>query len=187
MRNPRQVGDLRHRSVGSLAASWDLDELCAVLVERDHAALNRMTASIRHQLAELAGADLVSPLKDARAIFDDIGDRLRAHMAKEENILFPALAALAHARRDRLARPALPFPTVLHPIRVMETEHERVAELLTRLRAMAGTVVPPAGSERLWRRCVREVEALDGSMRAHMRFEDDVLFPRALELERLLP
>lgn len=245
MQNPRQVGDLQHRSIGSLAAGdvraaalfvhlgisladdesvtvgeacrrlgldsaevereltfldvpagavrapgaplWDLDEVCTLLVERHHARLTRACESIERRLADLAGSVSSSAIEEARAIFGEVRQHLRAHLAKEENILFPALAALARARRDGQARPALPFPTVLHPIRVMEIEHDRVTELLTRLRATAEAVVPPPGSEGDWRSCISELAAFDRSLRAHMRFEDDVLFPHALELERQLP
>ena len=187
MRNPRKDGELRQRSAGALAASWDLDELCALLVKRHHAQLNRLAASIRRQLLELAGADSGPSLQEARAIFDGIVDQWRAHLAKEENILFPALGALARARREHLGRPALPFPTVLHPIRVMEGEHDRVVQLLVRLGAVAEGMNPPAESRTRWRRCAGELAGFDAALRAHMRFEDDVLFPRALELERHLP
>lgn len=164
-----------------------LDDLCTLLVERHHAHLIGDSRAIRRQLAELAGEQPQSPVGQARAIFDDVADQLGAHLAKEENILFPALAALARARRDGTGRPALPFPTVLHPIRVMEAEHERVVEQLARLAELAGSLAPPGESVGEWRRTAAGLASFDRDLRAHMRFEDDLLFPRALELERQLP
>lgn len=174
-------------------AGWDhpdrpLDELCDAIVERHHTYLHGVVPLIRGWLATLAARESgkVPDLTETRAAFTELTDQILGHLAKEETILFPAIAAMAQADREGAPLPPLPFPTVLHPIRLMESEHARLEHSLARIRALThGFDVPPDASES-WRRCYRELERLDGALLAHLRAENDVLFPRALDLERRL-
>lgn len=169
---------------------WDrpdapLDELCDAIVERHHTYLHGVIPLLRGWLATLAAREpeQALTLAEARAAFGDLADSLAGHLAKEETILFPAMAALAHADREGAPRPPLPFPTVLHPIRVMESEHARLEHLLERLRTATSDFAVPADASAAVRRCLTELERLDREVRAHLRAENDLLFPRALELE----
>ena len=76
--------------------------------------------------------------------------------------------------------------TVLHPIRVLETEHARIEAAVERLLDLALEV--PEG-ERVtagWRRCLAELAELDHELQEHHRSETEILFPLALEIERRL-
>jgi regulator of cell morphogenesis and NO signaling len=172
---------------------WDhpdcpLDELCNAIVERHHTYIHGAIPLIGGWLSALVEREAGDrpALAGVRAAFTDLADQVRGHLAKEENILFPALAALAQADRDGASRPPLPFPTVLHPIRLMETEHARLEQGMTRVRAAANGFAPPEGASEPWRRCYRELARFDEELRAHLNAENHVLFPRALELERRL-
>ncbi|MEP7118679.1 MAG: hemerythrin domain-containing protein [Acidobacteriota bacterium] len=175
-------------------AGWDrqdapLDELCDAIIERHHTYLHGAVPLVRGWLGALASREAqdAPSLAEARAAFSDLANQLLGHLAKEEAILFPALAALAQADRDGAPRPPLPFPTLLHPIRLMESEHRRLELGLDRLRAAAnGFEVPPGGSE-AWRRCYAELARVDREVRAHVVAENDLLFPRALALEHRFP
>ena len=66
----------------------------------------------------------------------------------------------------------------MHPIRVMEIEHQRIAHELDALAAMDnGEAV---------RQCRSDLASFTRLLTAHARFENELLFARALELERLL-
>ncbi|HUU34469.1 MAG TPA: hemerythrin domain-containing protein [Vicinamibacterales bacterium] len=172
---------------------WDrpdapLDELCDAIIERHHTYLHGVIPLLRGWLGTLAAREpqLLPALAETRAAFGELADQLVGHLAKEETILFPALVALAQAAREGASRPPLPFPTVLHPIRMMESEHARLEQGLERLRAVAGDFALPADASDAARRCYVELGRLDREVRAHLLAENDVLFPRALELERRL-
>lgn len=166
-----------------------LDELCGIIVARHHSYLHRALPLIGEELARLTEPDAAPArlLADLRAAFADLAHQLQGHLAKEENVLFPALEALAMADREGGSRPALPFPTVLHPIRLMESEHARIEITMERLRQVTRAFVAPEGASEGWRRCLSELSRLDADLREHHRVENEVLFPRALELERRLP
>lgn len=166
-----------------------VDELCGLIVARHHAYVYRAIPYISRRLDTLAEREsaAVAVLADTRAAFADLAHQLLGHFAKEENVLFPALEAMAKADREGGYRPALPFPTVLHPIRLMETEHARIETAMDRLRQVTDGFVAPEGASDGWRQCLSAFARLDEDLRLHLRAENEVLFPRALELERRLP
>lgn len=111
---------------------------------------------------------------------------LERHCAHEEQILWPALALLAEAVRQGQPRPPLPFPTLLHPVRWMEGQHAQLREHLDGLRQQADARTPPRGTAEPWRRFRDGLAALDAAVADHSHFENEVLYPEALEVERRL-
>lgn len=106
--------------------------------------------------------------------FDDLVDTVAAlhgelvdHMAKEERILFPLLAAGRGADAEM-------------PIRVMTMEHESAARTLERLRSLTGDYTVPPDACRRWRALWEGLANLESELQMHIRLEDEVLFPRAL-------
>ena len=160
-----------------------IDTLCTSIVQRYHASHRQALARIGHQLARLEGSPYAQ-LAAIRAAFADVAAQINANLAKEENLLFPAIQSLANAERQLVPPPPLPFVTLLHPIRVMETDHARIEEALDRLCHAARAVGAPCSRLPEWQRCLTDLTALDADVRAHHVTENEVLFPRAMELER---
>src|SRR5262245_55190111 len=165
-----------------LVDSADIELVCDAIVNRYHLALREALPGIRNAICMNTTA--TSPELQARlAAFDDLAEERQCHLAKEEHLLFPALAALSMAERAGGHRPKLAFATVLRPIRLMETEHARIERALDDLRELARAVNE---SSPAWRRCMSDLMKLDTELREHHRAENEVLFPRALELEQRL-
>lgn len=164
-------------------AERPLDAMCADMA-RYHASLRESLPRIRHCLDTLSTGNAPPAVDLMRVAFTALADMLEAHLTKEENLLFPALSALSDAERTGRGRPPLPFATLLYPIRMMETEHLRIENALDILRNFAADSSEPASPE--WRMCLGELRQLDDELRVHDRFENEVLFPAALDLERRL-
>lgn len=163
-------------------AALPLDVACDRLLAGPHAAIHAAVPRIRARLATIAERTPGAATDAVRQAFTATADLLLAHLAKEENILFPALGALADAERAGRPRPPLAFPTVLHPIRLLETEHARLATALDDLEALAAR--HPDAAADAWRPVLEDLTALGQTLRLHARLESEVLFPRALELDR---
>jgi regulator of cell morphogenesis and NO signaling len=163
-----------------------VDALCDDIVARYHASLHRQLPRIRAELAALSTAESSLALRELQAAFADLSGQLAGHLAKEEHLLFPALAALAAAEQEPARRRPATFVTILHPIRLMEAEHVRIEAALDRLRERTLHMTGPERLLPAWPRCVAELAQLDQDLREHHRMEDEILFPRALELERRL-
>lgn len=163
-----------------------LDAMCDAIVERYHASLHETLPLIRHELDEIVSAGASPTLTVMRSAFTELTDQIESHLAKEENLLFPAIEALSSAKRAGGGRPAHPFSTVLHPIRLMEAEHLRIESALAQLRQCAREVGEPDTLVPAWGRCMIALRHLDEELHEQHRIENELLFPAALELERQL-
>jgi len=172
------------RASESAVESLPLDALCDRIVADTHARAHAAVPRIRGRLAALAAREPRSAAPELHQAFAALADHLLAHLAKEENILFPALTALAEADRAGRSRPPLAFPTVLHPIRVLESEHARLTAGLEAIGAIAGVARESAAYDEAWRVVLDDLVAFHADLVAHVTFEAEVLFPRALELDR---
>lgn len=163
--------------------SPSLDVMCADIVARFHAPLHRSLQQIRERLKALSTSDAPPAVDLMRAAFTAFASLVEAHLAKEENLLFPALYALSDAERYGKGRPPTPFATILYPIRLMEAEHMRIENALNQLKDFAGDAAAESAAPG-WHTCLNELRRLDVELRTHHRFENEVLFPAALDLER---
>ena len=166
--------------------AMDVEVLCEAIVDRYHASLQEQLPRIREELTSLSATAASPQLEMLRIAFTDVADQITAHLAKEEHLLFPAIAAMASAERAGDRRPPLAFATVLHPIRFMEAEHSRIEAALDHLRELARAVAEPDTLSPNWHRCMADLAKLDVELREHHRAENEILFPRALDLERRL-
>jgi regulator of cell morphogenesis and NO signaling len=107
-------------------------------------------------------------------------------MVKEEHILFPYIDALAAASRAGGRLPSSPFGTILNPIGMMEAEHRHAGDQLETLRRLTDAYTPPADGCTTYRLCYEELARFEADLHRHVHLENNVLFPRAVELEREL-
>jgi regulator of cell morphogenesis and NO signaling len=111
-----------------------------------------------------------------RALVAAVKADLEPHLRKEEQVLFPAIAAAAAGRRE------FPFGTVAQPIRVMLAEHDRAGDLLAGLRAATSGYAVPDDACASYRSLYQRLEALELDTHLHVHKENHTLFPAALAL-----
>lgn len=155
------------------------------IVARHHTYVRGALPSIQQHLAKILekhGArhpELV--LIDMR--FATLAQELSLHMVKEEQVLFPHIRALAEAVRTEGPLPPDMFGTVQNPIRMMEIEHQEAGDGLAAIRELSGNYLPPDDACGTFRLVYRELEAFERDLRRHVHLENNVLFPKAVELE----
>jgi regulator of cell morphogenesis and NO signaling len=129
----------------------------AVKVERVHGARHPELANVR-SLVGMLRADL------------------DPHLDKEERVLFPAIRALMTDGSREFA-----FGAVANPIRMMNVEHEQVAEIFEGLRRASDDYAIPADACASYRSLYERLPALELDTHVHIHKENHVLFPAALE------
>ncbi len=109
-------------------------------------------------------------------------DELNMHLLKEERVLFPYIQALAVATGPVSG----PFGTVLHPISMMNAEHEDAGEALETIHRLSNQLRAPEDACGSYRALYAALAAVELDLHQHIHLESNVLFPRALELEQIL-
>jgi regulator of cell morphogenesis and NO signaling len=122
-------------------------------------------------------------LRGVGGLFQQLCADLRPHMLKEEQILFPYILEMEKASLQNRPAPFPPFGTVKNPVRMMMMEHETVGDLLRELRALSSNyTVPPDGCIS-YQTLYQALEAFEKDLHQHIHLENNILFPRAIELE----
>lgn len=107
---------------------------------------------------------------------------LYEHMLKEEQILFPFVTELENAGTRNTPRAG--FGTVQNPIRMMMAEHDQAAEMLRRLRVVTSDYALPDGACMSFQALYFRLQELEADLHQHIHLENNVYFPRAIELEQ---
>jgi regulator of cell morphogenesis and NO signaling len=182
------LGALDPTSGGGAAApdvNWRPDALARHIVERHHGYVRAQTPVIAARLAKLVSVhgERHKELAAVAAHFAEVAAELQTHMIKEEQILFPYIAALAAAADGGSAPPPNPFGTVRNPIRMMEMEHQSAGGELATIRELTGDYTVPEDGCATYRVCYAELADFDRDLRRHIHLENNVLFPKAVQLE----
>ena len=122
-------------------------------------------------------------LRKLEVIFRGLEVELIGHMLKEEHILFPYIEALETAVADGETVPTPFFGTVRNPVRMMMQEHDDAGQALLRLREASSNYEVPADGCTSFRMLYQALEEFEKDLHQHIHLENNILFPRAAELE----
>jgi regulator of cell morphogenesis and NO signaling len=167
---------------------WPLDFLANYIVGNHHAYVRRAIETVgahTQKVASVHGERHPETVQIA-AHFAAVAEDMTQHMAKEERMLFPYIAGLAEASRTGEPPATAPFGTIANPIRMMEMEHQAAGDLMAAMRRLSGDFTPPEDACTTYRVTYKELEEFETDLHRHIHLENNVLFPKALELERAL-
>jgi len=141
------------------------------------------------RLVEMAGklaakrSDRAPELKHVEELLEKLRTEMFAHIQKEELVLFPFIAQM-----DQDAIVAYPpayacFRSVSHPIFMMEQEHESANHVVPELRSITQGFQPPDWACATHIALFAGLSDFEADLKQHVHLENDVLFPRAMQLE----
>jgi regulator of cell morphogenesis and NO signaling len=124
--------------------------------------------------------EVVPPLWRA---FSRLAEDIERNLNLEETVLFPAIARLEEAALRGGRPPKFAFGSIRNPVSMVEQEHNRVLEVLEEIRSLTGNYRFTAAPCEMFRVVYQSLQALEGDIRTHVYLENDILFPRAIQLE----
>ena len=177
----RALAELPSAEADDEALQWPVDRLVDHIVQTHHAyvrsAVPRIAGYLR-KVQEAHGARHPE-LAQIAAEFGTLGRDLLEHLFKEEYVLFPYVRKLAGEGSPLSS----PFGTVETPIRVMEREHESAGVHVGRIRRLTAGYTVPEDACTTHRVCFEELAHFERDLMRHIHLEENVLFPKAVELE----
>lgn len=161
------------------------ESLIAHIVSAHHAYVLRelpRLAALAQKVVARHGARLPE-LPLIETLLAELDGELRQHLAKEEQVLFPYLVELERAITNGVAKPHGCFGTVASPIAMMMREHDAAGEIVAEIRRLSHGFAPPADSCPTFRAFYDGLKEFELDLHQHIHLENNILFPRALELE----
>jgi len=163
-----------------------LNELMAHIVENHHGFVRRETPRIAGLLAKVfAKHGPTHPeIAQIENLFFSMSQELSTHMLKEEQVLFPHIERLEKAAQTGAPAPQAFFGSVTRPIANMAAEHDDAGAILAQLRELSNGYTAPAGACPTFVGLYSGLEDFERDLHRHVHLENNILFPRAIELER---
>ena len=123
-------------------------------------------------------------LRHIQTTFAALRQELTMHMMKEEMMLFPYIVRMEEAvLADEPVLPP-PFGTVRNPVAMMMREHDGAGEDLREIRAASNGYAAPADGCITYRTLYGALAEFEADLHQHIHLENNILFPRALNMER---
>jgi regulator of cell morphogenesis and NO signaling len=119
-------------------------------------------------------------------LFERLCADLKPHMFKEEQVLFPYILAMSRAASENQPLPFAPFGTVNNPVRMMMREHDTAGQILRELRAVTSDYEVPPDACISYQTLYQALENFEKDLHQHIHLENNLLFPKALDLENAL-
>jgi regulator of cell morphogenesis and NO signaling len=170
------------------ATEWtnqSLRALIAHIIQKHHSYVRQETPRIEMLLSKVVAkhGPTHPELLEINQLFSAIGRELSTHLLKEEQVLFPYIENLEDARLSGDPAPAAFFATVKRPVAMMVAEHEDAGALLSRMRELSSGFTTPAGACPTFLAAYRGLEEFERDLHQHIHLENNILFPRAIEME----
>jgi len=119
-----------------------------------------------------------------RASFRGLAQELTMHMMKEEMVLFPHIVRMEEAviQKEPILPP--PFGSVQNPVALMVHEHDSAGDALHAMREASGGYAAPSDACVSYQTLYRALADFEADLHQHIHLENNILFPRAIEMER---
>jgi regulator of cell morphogenesis and NO signaling len=163
-------------------ATLSLTELADHIEQTHHTYLHCELPRLERMTAKVAAVhgDKEPRLHQIKEIFLALSQDLSTHLMKEEQILFPMIRQLEASATV----PSFHCGTLANPIRRMEFEHDEAGVALVHLRHLTDDYTPPEWACNTYRALLDALANFERDMHQHIHKENNVLFPRAIELEQ---
>jgi regulator of cell morphogenesis and NO signaling len=169
-------------------SSWDCVSLANYIVETHHEYVNQAVPQIlplAQKVVEVHGAKYAE-LVIIQGLFQQLSNEMSLHMKKEELVLFPYIKKLSQAGSDGPGFDKSGLGWIKSPISVVETEHETAGIMVKRLSKLSNNYTPPDDACQTFRLLFDKLKAFEADMHLHVHLENDILHPKAIELEKAL-
>lgn len=186
-----QINDAKLKGSGAVELDFDsfeVDFLADYIYNVHHKYLyeklpeiNEMVAKVYHKHNEK-----YAHLKELHELYTELEADLVGHLPKEEQVLFPYAKTLLW-NRSANTTPSRPFfDTITNPLSVMNAEHDRVGEIIHRLRVITNDYTPPDDACNSHLVMLDMLKELDANLIQHIHLENNILFPKIVGLEQFI-
>ena len=168
--------------------SWPLDLLADYIEKTHHRYVEEKSIILLQFLDKLCKVhgDRHPELLDINELFTASTHDLGAHLKKEELVLFPFVRRMVELQRTGAPLGEVHFGTVENPVAMMMHEHDVEGERFRKIAEITNDYTVPADGCRTYQVTYQMLEDFENDLHKHIHLENNILFPKAIELEQML-
>lgn len=170
-------------------ADWKMDFLIDYLVNIHHAYLKMTLPPLTEAFTSYVdGHTKKYPnLAKVLRVYKELEEKVQQHNHVEETSIFPYLKQMINAYNRKETYGALFVKTMRKPLqRIIEKEYQQITELLLQLRTATDNYNIPEGNCTNYGVFMSKLAELDNDLVQHKHLENNILFPKVLEMENEL-
>ncbi len=166
--------------------SWPLDLLADYIEKKHHRYVQDKTLEIQPYLDKICRVhgEHHPELFEIKNEFNASAGELAAHMKKEELILFPFIRKMVKVKQENSNVEAANFGTVKNPIQMMMDEHTVEGNRFRRIEELSNNYTPPQDACNTYRVSFALLKEFEQDLHLHIHLENNILFPKAVEIEK---
>lgn len=184
------LDDLAHSQASGAVdyQTWPLDLLADYIVKKHHRYIEEKTQEIKPYLDKICRVhgERHPELFEINEHFNATACEMAMHMKKEELMLFPFIKKLEKAKQENIAIEKPHFGTVQNPIQMMMSEHDTEGNRFRKIEALSNNYTPPQDACNTYRVTFALLQEFEQDLHLHIHLENNILFPKAIELEKQL-
>ncbi len=167
---------------------WELDFLADYIINVHHKYIRDIIPVISAHADKVASKhgqnhpEVISIADNFSVVYKD----LKQHMIKEEQMLFPYIKYLVNVKNNSTKAEKPFFGSIKNPIQMMEAEHESAGNILSEIGSRTNNYTPPADACNTFKVYYQELREFEEDLHKHVHLENNILFPRSIELENKL-
>ena len=167
---------------------WSLDFLADYIVNQFHLYTKRMLPQLSETIETVAHVhgETHPETRTIAALWPSVRGELAQHMQKEELLLFPYIKRLVQSQAEGSVPPVPPFGSARELIETMEAEHDETGDALHQIAQFSEGYTPPADACPTFHSLYAFLSEFDAATKKHIHLENNILFPKAIELEAAL-
>lgn len=168
--------------------NWELGFLIDYIINNHHTYVRNSTPQVILHLEKVVKkhGKKFKQLNEIQSLFNDVAAELFAHMQKEERILFHIIKYLEETDKFNEKPKTQGFKSIKFPIQAMESEHTNAGNSIERIRLLTNNFTPPEEACNTFKQTYNELEEFEKDLHIHIHLENNILFPKAIELENKL-
>ena len=128
--------------------------------------------------------DTQAHLPALQKLLAQLDEELIHHLGKEEHVLFPYITKLEGALNSGGAHPEACFGTIESPIAMMTSEHDAAGAMVAEIRRLSENYTTPVGACPTYHAYYDGLKEFEQDLHQHIHLENNILFPRAIVMER---
>lgn len=168
--------------------AWSLDLLTEYIERKHHKYVETKTPLLKKYLEKICTVHGKQhpELFKIKELFEHSAEDLAAHMKKEELMLFPAIRKMVRYKGSNQEIPKPHFGTVQNPVKMMMQEHDTEGEIFRKITELSNNYTPPADACNTYKVTFALLKEFETDLHLHIHLENNILFPKAIELEKAL-
>ncbi len=170
-------------------SNWNIEFLIDYIINVHHSFITNNLPEISDTVERFAKGHISKYpyLKELTSSLSALGEELLPHIEEENQIIFPYIKQILHAYESREPYAGLLVRTLRKPIEnMMNHEHEYLRKYINNIRTLTNNYTAPVNSCITHKVAFSKLKELDLDLVQHIHLENNILFPKAIAMEREL-